>query len=59
MSSSSFGVGGGGVLERGGDADGAVLHGLVDEGLHLCELGGVGVDVGVAEDHAADAKVGA
>ena len=47
-------VGRGRILQRGGDADGAVAHGLADEGLHLGELGGRGLHVGVAEDHAAN-----
>ena len=50
----SFGVGRGRVLQRGGNAHGAVAHRLANEVLHLVKLGGGGLHVGIAEHHAAD-----
>ena len=51
-----FGVGSGSVFERSGNADRAIFHGFADEGLHLLELLGSGLNVIVAEDHAADLR---
>ena len=42
------------VLQRGGDADCAVLHGVANERFHLIELCRRGLLVVVAEDHPAD-----
>ena len=47
------GVGGGSVFERGGNADGAVFHGVAHECFHLFELIGSRLHVIVAEDDAA------
>ncbi len=48
-----FGVGCGRVLQRGRNAHGAVAHRLANEVLHLRELGGGGLHVGIAEHDAA------
>ena len=44
------GIEGGLVDQRGTDAEGALLHGLAHETLHLRQLGGIRRPVGVAED---------
>ena len=49
-------VGCGRVFERGGDADGAVFHGIAHQSFHLVELRGSGLHVVVAEHHAADLR---
>ena len=44
----SFGVGRGRILERRGDADGAVFHGFAHQFLHLLQLSGTRLFVVVA-----------
>ena len=39
-------------MQRCGDADSAVMHGVAHKGLHLLELRGRGLDFVVSEDHA-------
>src|SRR5882724_498449 len=51
-----FCVGSGSVLERSGNADGAIAHGLADEFFHLFELRGGGLHVIIAEHHAPHAR---
>ena len=44
------------IDERAGDAQSAVLHGLLDEGFHLLELGGSGSAIVVANHGFADLR---
>src|SRR5215467_13402901 len=49
-----FGIRSGRILERSGNADSAVDHGLTDKLLHLVELSRCGLNVVIAENHAAN-----
>ncbi len=46
------GVGRGRILQRGGDADRAILHGLAHQRLHLLELARGGRAIVIAQHHA-------
>jgi len=44
------------IDERAGEAESAVLHGLLDEGFHLIELAGVGARLSSPNDGFADLR---
>ena len=50
-----LGVGRRRILQRAGDADGTILHGVIHEQPHLRQLVGRRLHVGIAEHHAAHA----
>ena len=41
-------------MQRCGDADSAIMHGVADEGFHLVELRRGGLNVVIAQHHAPD-----